>query len=71
MFVFEVNRDVPAGEFGNTSDRDIAKGEVLYKFNRATYGCVDIPDVTPVSVEPGEYPFFLMPDTTLETIANV
>lgn len=71
MLVFAVTRDLPASEFGNTSDRDIAKGEVLYKFNRATYGCVDIPDVTPVSVEPGKYPFFLVPDNALETIANV
>lgn len=62
-----VTRDVPASEEHNYLGRDVKEGEIFYRFNQHTYGCVRFPGVA-LSVEQGEYPFFEFPGDAVEDI---
>lgn len=48
-------------------DEDIEEGTVVYEYSGCTYGCCG--DGRPVTMEPGQTPFFEMPEDALEEIA--
>lgn len=57
-----VTRHVRIDDPYNFSGRDVAEGEVLYRFMKATYGCIDYEGGIPATWdENGDYPFFEFP----------
>src|SRR5512146_1787169 len=64
---FKVTRFVHHDEPHNYANRDVDEGEVFYKFERYTYGCVDKNNGIAVSeTDPHTYPFFEFPRDALE-----
>src|SRR5512146_1224690 len=64
---FKVTRFVHHDESHNYANRDVDEGEVFYKFERCTYGCVDENNGIAVSeTDPYTYPFFEFPRDALE-----
>lgn len=47
------------------SKEDLKKGKLVYRFTHITYGVVK-PGMVAVSLEPGEYPFFVVPNDSVE-----
>ncbi len=69
--MYEVTRDVPAGEEGNYGPRSFSKGERLYKYVGATYGCIDYDEGLPVSeYGSSQTPFFQFPADALREVTS-
>lgn len=56
-----VTRPVSKGEPHNFLHRDVAVGEVFYKFTGATYGCIDYSGGVALSEASDANPFFEFP----------
>ena len=56
MVKFVVQRDLPRGT-ENYSDRDLIKGDEVYRFDGHTYGCIG-PGGVACSFDQGAGPFF-------------
>lgn len=63
-----VIHDVSMRERHNALGRDVAKGETLYLFTGATYGCIDDEYGVAISENPGEGPFYEFPRYALRDI---
>lgn len=60
-------RDVPTTEC-DWLNRDMKKGETVYRFYGATYGAIG-GDGVAVTLEPDKHPFFELPENALKEVA--
>jgi hypothetical protein len=49
-------------------DRDLKKGDVVYRFLKTTYQCINTENGIACSYEPGEHPFFEIPLDAIDHI---
>lgn len=61
-----VTRDVGVNEPHNFLHRPVAEGEVFYKCDLPTYGCINYDGGIALTEQPGEYPFFEFPRDAIE-----
>lgn len=64
-----VTRKVKKSDPGNYGGRTFRKGEILYRYVGATYGCIDSRKGAPISEKGSrETPFFQFPHDAFEEI---